>query len=87
MGYCYHCGTELSRSKPPGDNQLRETCSHCGHVHYLNPNILVSCIVHSSDKLLWIRRAMGTAGLPRNRKLYASILSITSRATLWSSLR
>ncbi len=58
MGYCYHCGHELILQRPPEDDRLRETCPQCHHIHYTNPRILVSCIVHSDSKILWIRRGL-----------------------------
>lgn len=61
MGFCYHCGHQLERSIPPGDDREREHCLACDNTHYVNPRILVSCIVHSDAKLLWIRRGLDPA--------------------------
>ncbi len=58
MGFCYQCGQALSLAIPSGDDQQRECCSHCGYVHYVNPRILVSCMVHTDTELLWIRRGL-----------------------------
>ncbi len=58
MSFCYRCGNQLELRIPIGDDQQRECCSSCNYIHYVNPRILVSCIVHSDSKLLWIRRGI-----------------------------
>ncbi|MCB1704059.1 MAG: NUDIX hydrolase [Halioglobus sp.] len=66
MGFCYRCGSPLEPRVPAGDDQLRECCTACEYVHYVNPRILVSCLIHSDTKILWIRR-----GLEPRRGLWA----------------
>jgi ADP-ribose pyrophosphatase YjhB (NUDIX family) len=56
--FCYHCGNALSLGIPPGDDLLREYCKRCDYVHYQNPRILVSCIVHDDSHILWIKRGL-----------------------------
>jgi ADP-ribose pyrophosphatase YjhB (NUDIX family) len=42
---------------PAGDRIAREMCASCGHIHYVNPTVLVSCILFHGNKLLWIKRS------------------------------
>lgn len=58
MSFCYQCGHPLTLQIPAGDDQQRECCSQCAYIHYVNPRILVSCIVHNESELLWIRRGL-----------------------------
>lgn len=57
MAFCIQCGHGLEWQTPAGDNQPRQCCPACGHIHYQNPKILVSCIASWQDKVLWMRRA------------------------------
>jgi ADP-ribose pyrophosphatase YjhB (NUDIX family) len=66
MPFCHNCGGELVSGTPPGDDRERDHCLQCGYVHYVNPRILVSCIVHNDDKILWIKR-----GLEPQKNLWA----------------
>ncbi|CAA0081037.1 Phosphatase NudJ [Halioglobus japonicus] len=58
MGFCYRCGNPLEMRTPEGDDQQRECCTACDYVHYTNPRILVSCLIYSGTKILWIRRGL-----------------------------
>jgi ADP-ribose pyrophosphatase YjhB (NUDIX family) len=42
---------------PAGDNLARPVCRKCEYVHYINPKILVACVLFHENKILWIRRA------------------------------
>jgi len=57
MKYCSECGAAIQRQIPDGDNRERAICSGCGLIHYENPKILVTCMVHEGDRLLWMKRA------------------------------
>jgi len=54
--YCSVCGQQMTIAIPAGDHCPRPLCSHCGHIHYENPKILVACIATVGDKVLWIKR-------------------------------
>ena len=58
MSFCYQCGHKLVSRVPAGDDQQRECCEQCGYIHYVNPRILVSVVVHTESELLWIRRGL-----------------------------
>ncbi|EFJ46901.1 hypothetical protein VOLCADRAFT_44814, partial [Volvox carteri f. nagariensis] len=52
------CGGRLSVSKPTGDKEWRHVCGSCGYVDYLNPKMVVGCVVEHQGKLLLCRRAI-----------------------------
>lgn len=56
--YCSACGNDITRGIPPDDHAERFHCASCGHVEYNNPIPLVLCLLHTSDKVLMIRRAI-----------------------------
>lgn len=41
---------------PAGDTRLRPSCSRCGAIAYDNPKIVVACVLHEGDRILWMRR-------------------------------
>ena len=48
----------FERRVPPGDNAERDICSVCGHVHYVNPKIVVSAVCSLGGRILLCRRAI-----------------------------
>lgn len=46
------------RAVPPGDAVERDVCSTCGHVHYLNPKVVVGSLVRHGGRILLCRRAI-----------------------------
>lgn len=42
---------------PDGDNRERQVCAGCGHIDYVNPTIIVSCLAYHEQKLVWVKRA------------------------------
>ncbi|MBN7797506.1 NUDIX hydrolase [Parahaliea mediterranea] len=56
MNFCSNCGSALESFVPDGDNVLRKGCLSCGFIHYINPTILVACVVHADDRVMWIKR-------------------------------
>lgn len=57
MKYCQDCGQPVVDQIPRGDSRVRQICSGCGTVHYVNPRVLVGCIAYVGDKVLVGRRA------------------------------
>ena len=57
MKYCVDCGQPVAQQIPRGDNRLRQVCTGCGTVQYVNPRVLVGCIVYVGEKVLVGRRA------------------------------
>ncbi|MGB3617663.1 MAG: NUDIX hydrolase, partial [Catalinimonas sp.] len=59
MNFCSHCGhAALHLTVPPGDSSPRLVCRHCGTVHYVNPKMVVGCVVADGDRVLLCRRAI-----------------------------
>lgn len=46
---------------PDGDDRPRRVCPACGRVHYVNPVMVVGCIVERGDEILMCRRAIEPA--------------------------
>ncbi len=43
---------------PLGDQQLRQVCSACGSIHYVNPKVICGALVVWENKVLLCRRAI-----------------------------
>jgi len=56
--YCTACGHLTSSLVPPGDNRLRNCCTHCGAVHYLNPRPVVGTLPVWGQQILLCKRAI-----------------------------
>ena len=55
--FCTECGSPTELRVPEGDNRERAVCTNCGHIRYVNPNVVVGCIVEAGDQLLLCKRA------------------------------
>jgi ADP-ribose pyrophosphatase YjhB (NUDIX family) len=68
MNYCSQCGERVHLRIPHHDDRERHVCGACGHVHYLNPRIIVCAIPAWEDQVLLCKRAIeprfGTWTLP-----------------------
>lgn len=49
---------EFVRRIPDGDNMERDVCARCGHVHYVNPKIVVGAVCSWHGRILLCRRAI-----------------------------
>lgn len=58
MKYCTLCAQPLSLRIPATDDRTRHVCDACGHVHYLNPRIIVCALPAWEDKVLLCKRAI-----------------------------
>lgn len=56
MNFCNLCAGALRTEVPAGDNMERRVCSQCGHVHYINPKVIVGTIPIWQDRVLLCRR-------------------------------
>jgi len=54
--FCPNCGAETRYGVPQGDNRERAICDQCDTVHYVNPKVVVGCIVERDDSILFCRR-------------------------------
>jgi ADP-ribose pyrophosphatase YjhB (NUDIX family) len=48
----------FERRAPAGDTHERDVCSVCGHIHYVNPKIVVSAVCSLDGRILLCRRAI-----------------------------
>ena len=58
MKYCSRCGSAVTRKIPAGDNRERDVCTACEAIHYVNPRVVVGCLVTYGDKVLLAKRAI-----------------------------
>lgn len=58
MRYCQECATPLTEQVPPGDHLPRAVCPHCGHIHYVNPKLIVGCLATLGERVLLCRRGI-----------------------------
>lgn len=56
MKFCSECGAAFEPEPVAGAGSHRR-CAGCGHIHYLNPKVLVSTLVVCGERLLWMQRA------------------------------
>ena len=56
--HCIKCGNKTELVVPDGDNKTRQVCTVCGHIHYVNPNIIVGILPVKEDKILLCKRAI-----------------------------
>ena len=61
MKFCSLCAAPLEERIPEGEDRLRKVCTACGEVHYVNPRMVVGCVVEDGDRLLLCRRAIEPA--------------------------
>lgn len=43
---------------PLGDDRPRHLCRKCGHIHYVNPKLVVGCVAEWEDRILLCQRAI-----------------------------
>jgi ADP-ribose pyrophosphatase YjhB (NUDIX family) len=55
--FCSQCGGSLADRFVEAENRLRGVCAQCGEIAYRGPQVLVSTIVMSGDRVLMCRRA------------------------------
>ena len=54
--FCGLCGNATEKQIPEGDHVEREVCSDCGHIHYVNPKVIVGSIPVYDNKILMCKR-------------------------------
>jgi ADP-ribose pyrophosphatase YjhB (NUDIX family) len=58
MKFCSKCGGEVDERIPEGDDRLRHICNNCDTIHYINPRVIVGCVVEHESKILLCKRAI-----------------------------
>ena len=58
MKFCNLCGGPVALQIPEGDERERHVCQNCGHIHYINPKVIVGCLPTVGDRILLCKRAI-----------------------------
>ncbi len=58
MNFCGNCGQSTVEKIPLGDHQIRNVCSSCGSIHYVNPKVICGALAVWENKVLLCRRAI-----------------------------
>jgi ADP-ribose pyrophosphatase YjhB (NUDIX family) len=57
--FCQQCGSpKVELRVPHDDDRERHVCAECGHIHYLNPKIVVGTIPVWGEQILLCKRAI-----------------------------
>jgi ADP-ribose pyrophosphatase YjhB (NUDIX family) len=57
--FCPQCGSNKIEARvPAGDDREREICGNCGHIHYVNPKVVVGSIPVWGEQILLCKRAI-----------------------------
>ena len=57
--FCSQCGSgNVKKAQPPGDDRVRDICTACGHIHYVNPKVVVGSIPVWGEQILLCKRAI-----------------------------
>lgn len=56
--FCRMCGTQMQMQIPKGESVWRHMCGNCGYIDYLNPKMVVGCIVEHEGKILLCKRGI-----------------------------
>lgn len=57
LRHCVRCGSSIAVGLPAGDALKRHICQQCGHIHYINPTVVVGFIAQTSDgRILMCKR-------------------------------
>ncbi len=58
MSFCSRCGHPTVSKVPLGDHQVREVCTSCHTIHYVNPKVICGALAIWENKVLLCRRAI-----------------------------
>jgi ADP-ribose pyrophosphatase YjhB (NUDIX family) len=56
--YCRACGSSLAERFVPEEGRNRLVCTDCGHITYLNPNVVAGVIPVDDGRIWLLRRAI-----------------------------
>jgi ADP-ribose/FAD diphosphatase len=59
--FCPRCGTAVEPRIPEGEDRERPVCPRCDLVTYVNPKVVVGCVVEHRETVLMCRRAIEPA--------------------------
>lgn len=58
MSFCTACGHKTIEQIPLGDHKVRQVCSNCATIHYVNPKVICGALAIWENKVLLCRRAI-----------------------------
>ncbi|SPL70070.1 NADH pyrophosphatase [Acinetobacter stercoris] len=58
MSFCTACGHPTIDKIPLGDHKVRQVCTNCGTIHYVNPKVICGALAIWEEKVLLCRRAI-----------------------------
>lgn len=58
MNFCGNCGNPTTEKTPLGDHQIRQVCTQCNHIHYVNPKVICGTLAVWDNQVLLCRRAI-----------------------------
>ncbi|HSL98492.1 MAG TPA: NUDIX hydrolase [Candidatus Deferrimicrobiaceae bacterium] len=59
LNFCTNCGGDLQLGPIEGEERHRLACGSCGHIAYVNPRLVVTCLpVTDAGELVLIRRGL-----------------------------
>ncbi len=59
LRFCMQCGSaKVELRVPHDDDRERHMCAYCGHIHYLNPKLVVGTLPVWGDRVLLCKRAI-----------------------------
>jgi ADP-ribose pyrophosphatase YjhB (NUDIX family) len=59
LNFCARCGAPLAFGAVDGEDRDRLACTHCGHIEYVNPRLVVTTFPITEDgEILLIRRGI-----------------------------
>jgi ADP-ribose/FAD diphosphatase len=58
MNFCSQCGGKTEPRIPKGEDRERAVCTQCSTVHYLNPKMIVGCIIEHDGQIMLCKRAI-----------------------------
>lgn len=58
INFCHQCGEPTSSLQPEGEDRLRDVCTSCGFIQYLNPRVVVGTLPMCGSKVLLCKRAI-----------------------------
>ena len=56
--FCRRCGKATHARIPQDDDRLRDVCTACGEIHYVNPKVVVGSVCQHGGMILLCRRAI-----------------------------
>ncbi|CAK9148456.1 unnamed protein product [Ilex paraguariensis] len=56
INFCQWCGGPTKHEIPDGEEKMRAICTQCGKIAYVNPRMVVGCLIEHDNKILLCKR-------------------------------